>query len=160
MRRLLPAVFLVFAAAALHAAETAYVQVRETQIRENPSFVGRILAVAPYGQQLRVERKSGAWSLVSPAAGRAGGWVHSSALSAKKIALSAGSPGASGGASSQEVALAGKGINAQVEAQYRADNAALDYATIDRMEALRFSPEELALFMTQAGLAPAGGGAK
>ena len=157
MRRFFLAVFLFASAAFLYAADTAYVQVRETQIRESPSFVGRVLGTAAYGQQLRVERKSGAWSLISPAAGRPGGWVHSSALSAKKIALSAGSS-RSGGASSQEVSLAGKGFNAQVEAQYRAGNAALDYATIDRMEALKFSPEELGRFMTEAGLAPAGGG--
>ena len=139
----------------VHAADPAYVQVRETQIRENPSFVGRILATAAYGQELRVERRSGAWSRVAPAAGRPGGWVHSSALSAKKLELTAGTA-RSGGASSQEVALAGKGFNAQVEAQYRSDNAELDYAAIDRMEALRFMPEDLFRFMTEAGLKPAG----
>lgn len=156
MRRFFPILGFFFLTLGLYAAETTYVQVRETQIRETPSFVGRILATVPYGQALRVEKKTGAWNQVAPAAGRPGGWVHSSALTAKKLALSAGSSSA-GGASSQEVALAGKGFNAQVEAQYREDNQDLDYASIDRMEALHFSPQELARFMTQAGLVPAGG---
>jgi len=154
--RLFLSVCLFASAVLVHAADPAYVQVRETQIRENPSFVGRVLATAGYGQELRVERRSGAWSRVAPAAGRPGGWVHSSALSAKKLELTAGTARA-GGASSQEVALAGKGFNAQVEAQYRTDNAGLDFDTVDRMEAFRLSQEELFRFMTEAGLKPAGG---
>jgi uncharacterized protein YgiM (DUF1202 family) len=141
-----------WAAASVWAAGPMYIQVKETQVREKPSFTGRILATLNYGAQVTVSEESGAWSKVSLGAPRTQGWIHSSALTSKKLALSAGQAGTSA-ASSGEVALAGKGFNAQVEAQYKA-NTGLDFSWIDRMEKMVVSPEEALRFMADGGLAP------
>jgi len=56
------------------------------------------------------------------------------------------------------VALAGKGFNKEVEAQYK-DEKQLDYTWVDRMEGYRVSPEQVLAFL-QAGGLPVPGGAQ
>lgn len=134
----------------------AIVQVKETILRDQPSFTGKTLGVLKYGAKVSVLEEKSGWARVSAEAGKLQGWVHGSSITKKAVALS--SQGGSGtGASSSEVSLAGKGFNAQVEAQYRSQNAALDFATIDAMEKIRFKPEELKAFLADGGILPKGG---
>jgi hypothetical protein len=79
------------------------------------------------------------------------GWVNSSALTQKEIALKSGSEKVEQGASSGEVALAGKGFNADVEAQYKQDQK-LDYTWVDTMEAYKVSPQQVSSFLALGGL--------
>lgn len=65
--------------------------------------------------------------------------------------MSAGTGDAATGASSDEVALAGKGFNAQVEAKMKADGK-LDYTWVDRMAAFQVSEDQIALFRAQGKL--------
>jgi len=132
--------------------------VKETQIRATPSYMGKILGIARYGDRLEVLEKQNLWAKVTLPTGKGQGWVHLSALSTKQVALKAGDAAATGGASSGEVALAGKGFNKEVEAQYR-DETQLDYTWIDRMEGYRVSPGEILAFR-QAGGLPVEGGAQ
>ena len=143
---------------ALWAASTLMsVVVKETQIRATPSYMGKILGTAKYGEPLEVLQQQNGWAKVNLPAGKGQGWVHLSALSEKRVALKAGDAQATSGASSGEVALAGKGFNKEVEAQYRDENQ-LDYTWVDRMESFRVSPEAAAAFLQQGGVqAPAGG---
>lgn len=151
------AVFLVLAALSLWAAGAeATVQVKETILRDQPSFTGKTLGVLKYGAKVSVLEEKSGWSRVSAEGGRLQGWIHGSSITKKSLALS--SQGGSGsGASSAEVSLAGKGFNAQVEAQYRSQNAALDFAAIDAMEKVRFRPDELKAFLAEGGILPKGG---
>jgi hypothetical protein len=145
---------LLLAAAAVFSAPMSVI-VKETQIRATPSYMGKILAPARYGDRLEVLEKQSGWAKVSLPAGKGQGWVHLSALSTKQVALKAGDAAAAGGASSGEVALAGKGFNKEVEAQYR-DETQLDYAWIDRMEGYRVSAEEIQVFLRDGGLKQGG----
>jgi len=140
-------------------ADTLNVQVRTGKLREQPSFLGRIVAEVSYGDSLRILREQGEWLMARTSAGRQG-WIHSSALTDDEIVLSAGTGEVATGASGDELALAGKGFNAQVEAEYRAQNREIDFAWVDRMEKFIVSPEEMAGFLRMGQVTPPSGGAR
>ena len=133
------------------------VTVKETQVRATPSYLGRILAVLAYGDQVDVLDEQGGWARVRLP--NAEGWVHLSALSSKRIVLRSGSQDVGTGASSGEVALAGKGFNQEVEDKYKQDNQ-LDYTWVDRMGAFTVPPEEVLAFLEQGDLNMEIGGAQ
>jgi uncharacterized protein YgiM (DUF1202 family) len=133
------------------------VQVKETQIRATPSFMGKILGVLAYGDRVTVLAEQSGWARISLPSGKGEGWVSLSALTKKRVVLKSGSQEVSSGASSGEVALAGKGFNQEVEAEYR-DEKQLDYSWIDRMETFRVSPEQILAFLQQGGLPTTLGG--
>jgi hypothetical protein len=141
-------------AAAAFAQTTMSVEVRETQLRATPSFLGRVDAVLSYGDQVSVIEQSQGWARVSHS-GRTG-WVHGSALTTKRIVMQAGDVDAQRGATGSEVALAGRGFNKDVEDRYRSEQG-LDYAAIDRMEGYVVDPERLAAFLTEGQLQLPGG---
>lgn len=136
------------------AAKVMNVQVRDGQVRATPSFLGKIVGRLPYGQPVDVLREQGDWCNVSLPTGQAG-WMHRSALTDKALALASGS-GAAAGVSGKEMALAGKGFSAQVEADYRRVHGG-DYAAIDRMERIAYDPATLLAFLAQGGITPQGG---
>ncbi len=133
------------------------VKVKETQIRATPSYVGKIVAPLAYGDRVTILEKRKDWVRVSFPAKKAEGWVNLAALQDKAIVLKAGSQTIEKSASSGEVALAGKGFNADVEAKYKQDNA-LDYTWVDRMEAFKVTPQQVAAFFSLGGLSTEGGG--
>ena len=65
--------------------------------------------------------------------------------------MRAGTTDAATGVSSDEVALAGKGFNEQVEAKLRKDGT-LDYTWVDRMSAFNAGADQIAKFRTQGHL--------
>ena len=155
---ILAAALLLSAAAVFAAPKQMSVNVKETQVRATPSYMGKILAVVKYGDRLEVIQEQSGWAKVSLSGGKIQGWVSLSALQDKRIALTAGQAGSTTGASSGEVALAGKGFNKEVEAQYK-DEKQLDYTWVDRMEGYRVNPEQVLAFL-QAGGLPVPGGAQ
>jgi hypothetical protein len=157
-RRVLPAAALLLAAGlALAALPQRSVQVRTTQLRETPLFLGRIVGAASYGDRVEVIETRGDWVQVRDAAGRTG-WLHASALTEKKIVLAAGQADAETAASGQEIALAGKGFSEEVEGAYRGAHPDLDYTWVDRMAGWTISPTAAAAFVRDGGLVPAGEG--
>lgn len=157
--RLLAAALLLLAAAAAFGAEMS-VTVKQTQVRDKPSFLGKILGVLKYADRVTVvDQSNKAWVKVTGPDGKLTGWVSASALTTKKIELAAGSENVQQSASSGEVALAGKGFNETVEQQYKADGK-LDYTWVDKMEQITVTPDQLSAFVTQGGLASPEGGAQ
>jgi hypothetical protein len=84
------------------------------------------------------------------------GWINSDALTTKTIVLKAGSRRVEQTATTDEIALAGKGFNEAVENQFRSDNPNLDYAWVDRMQTFTLSPERLRAFLEEGDLTPPG----
>jgi hypothetical protein len=64
------------------------------------------------------------------------------------------------GASGEELAVAGKGFNADVEKEFKVDHADIDFTWVDTMEQMKVSPQELMSFLTEGGVQPQMGGAK
>jgi len=141
------------------AQKTMSVQVKEAQLRATPSFLGKIVARASYGERVNVAEDRGTWKRVLLPGGKAQGWVHASALTTKRIVLRAGQTDVRTSATQGEIALAGKGFNEQVEAAFQREKK-LDYTWIDRMETFRVTPEEMRAFLTAGHVTPAGEGGR
>jgi uncharacterized protein YgiM (DUF1202 family) len=133
------------------------IQVRKAEIRETPSFLGKVVTELAYGDKVSVAQPQGAWMRVTFA--NQSGWVHTSALTTKNIVMKAGD-GAQTSASSGEMALAGKGFNSDVEAKFKADHKNIDFTTVDRMEKIRIPTSALQKFADAGGLKASEGGAR
>lgn len=129
------------------------VQVKQAQVRSSPSFLGSVTGTVAYGEKVELIEDKGAWKRV--AIRKIRGWMHESALTAKTISLQAGKADTQTGATSSELALAGKGFNPKVEAEFKSNNKHLDYAAIDRMEkAYTFKPGQVQSFLKQGQVQP------
>lgn len=134
-------------------AATMSVQVKEGKVLDKPNFFGKLVKTLPYGQAVTTQGEQGAWFQLS----QGGGWIHGSALTSKTIVMQSGAGQAATGASGEEMVLAGKGFNAQVESSYRAQGLG-DYTTVDQMEKTNnFSGAELSAFLSEGALKGHGG---
>ncbi len=134
------------------------VQVKEGQLRSTPSFLGTIVCPVPYGERVEMKQKQGDWCEVKSSKNMTG-WIHQSALTTKQVVLSSGGQ-AQTAATGQEVALAGKGFNSDVEAQYKRNNARLDFTWVDRMETFTVSRNQMISFLDEGKVKPTEGGSK
>lgn len=147
-RVLLAAAALLAASAALAATVTVLVQ--ETTLRKRPQSYAPAAGTARLGQRFETEgEQSGFFKTES-------GWIHSSAVTAKKARLGGGES-VGGSATADEVTLAGKGFNAQVEKSYGAKNGDANFTAVNAMERRSASESAVLEFMRTGGLLPAGG---
>jgi hypothetical protein len=129
------------------------VQVRQGQMFSTPSFLGKVTANLAYGDKVELIEDKGAWKMVT--IHNIKGWMHESALTTKNIKLQAGKANVKTGATSSELALAGKGFNAKVEGEFKSKNKHLDYASVDRMErTFTFKPGQVQAFLKQGQVRP------
>jgi SH3-like domain-containing protein len=159
----LPVFLLVFLMASTtegDAMKMMSVQVKRGEVRATPYFLGKIVATLSYGDRVEVLGSKESWFRVSLKGKDVTGWMHASALSEKRILLKAGETDAQVAASSGELALAGKGFNADVEAEFKARNRNIDFTWIDRMQEMKVPPERIAAFLQEGGLVPAQDGGK
>jgi len=132
--------------------ETMSVQVKAGDVRSTPSFLGKVLAKLPYGSPVAVTGQRGDWVGVS--GGGVQGWMHRSALSEKRIVMKAGAANVNQYATSDELSLAGKGFSEEVEDAYKSRNPNVDFAWIDRMEAVTVSQNEMMRFLREGDVSP------
>ena len=136
------------------------VQVQTCELRATPSRLGKVVAQVKYGDRLTVQEAQGEWKKVSTPDGGTTGWVHATALTPKKIVLSAGSKDAQVAASSDEMAMAGKGFNSDVEKQFKDKNKDVDFTWVDKMETFVAQPAQMQQFLETGNVVSAKGGAK
>ncbi len=132
------------------------VQVRIAHLRATPSYLGARTASADYADQVTILQTEGEWRQVRSAKDGGEGWVHLSALSPKTIKLRADARDASSTASGEEMSLAGKGFNSEVEADFRAKNGEIDFGPIDRMQEITIGTDEMIRFMEEGAITPLG----
>jgi hypothetical protein len=111
--------------------ETIYIQQKQSLLKETPSFLGKTVVQCQYGDELKVITEKNEWKFVQY--GSKKGWVHTTATTTKKIVMQ-GSVNAPSSVTSNEVMLAGKGFNVQVESEYRKKNPNLRFDLVDKME--------------------------
>ncbi len=133
------------------------IQVKKGEIRSTPSFLGVIVARVSYGDRVYVREEKGPWVKVGMPAQNKEGWIHNSALTSKKIEFHAGATNVQTSASSDELALAGKGFSKQVENEFKEKNPNVNYAWIDRMEKFVVSEKQIKQFLKEGKLSPKGG---
>lgn len=132
------------------AADSARVIVKENAIREQCRFFAPVKAKVRYNDLLAITGKSGDWYKVTFKG--VNGCVHKSAIEQKSFKLGSLAGSAGSTASRDEVSLAGKGFNPQVEASYKGSHPDLDFRTVDTIEGFKVSSESLAEFVKGGGL--------
>ena len=133
------------------------IQVKNGDVRSSPSFMGKIVDQLKYGDQVAVQNVKGSWYFIDRPEGSTDGWMHSSALSVKKIVLNPGASDVEQAASSDEITLAGKGFNQQVENDFKSKNPQVDFAWINKMEKMTVSQNQIQAFIKEGQLSPKGG---
>ena len=151
------AMVICLAATAAAAYNLMSIQIKKGQLRTTPSFLGKIVAELNYAEQVAVLEKKEAWIKVRASAKNVEGWLHASALTSKKIILKAGAADVAQAASSDELALAGKGFSEQVEGEFKNRNPQLDYTWINQMEQMVVSQVQMEQFLKDGKLSPKGG---
>ena len=137
------------------AAQMMSVQVRTGQLRTKPAFLSKVVCNLAYGDRVALTEEQGDWRKVALTAGGKSGWMHTSALTEQVIVLNPTNKDVEAAASSDELALAGKGFNKQVEDQYRSQ-ANLDYSKVDEMEKIVVPPKYIQEFLAKGELGAGG----
>ena len=130
---------------------TMYVATRTLALKSSTSLFASTRATLQYGAQVTVLQVSGTgsaqWVEVRSAANSSqSGWTKTANLSARSIVASSGTS-----ASAQEVALAGKGFNQEIENAYKAEGN-LNYAAVDAMEQQEVDMNQLRTFIVEGRL--------
>ena len=133
------------------------VQVKKGAVRSTPSFLAKIIVKLNYGDRVVVTEEQSSWSKVDLSGAYSHGWIHSSALTSKKIILKPGASDVEQAASDDELTLAGRGFNEEVEKEFRSQNPDVDFTWIDRMEKMTVSQDQIQNFIKAGGLNPQGG---
>lgn len=149
-RALIATIVLALSAAAAYAS-TITVLVQETSLRKRAQSYAPSVGTARLGQKFESAGLESGFHKTSS------GYIHASAVTERKVKLgSADSVG--GSASSEEVTLAGKGFNAQVEKSYGDKNGSANFAAVNAMERRSVAEGALFEFLRAGGLLE--GGAK
>ena len=131
------------------AAETVRVTTRENAVRSECRFFAPVKLKVGLGDRLTVNGHKGDWLQVS--AKGVNGCIHKSAVEDRNF-TSSGRGASAGTASSDEVSLAGKGFNPQVEDSYKKSNKDLNYAAVDEIVRIQVGEKGLESFVRQGGL--------
>ena len=125
---------------------TAWVSSKTADLKSSTGFFASKRGTLQMGDQVTVLQISGSSVEVRSSANSSlSGWTAASNLSARRI-VAAGSS-----ATATEVALAGKGFSQEVEDVYKTEGN-LNYADVDRTEAITVSQDELYVFVTEGRL--------
>jgi len=136
------------AAAQVRAGGTLYVAVRTQDLKSSTGVFASTRGRLNYGDRVTVIRVSGRFVEVRSATNTSlTGWAPSANLSARQVVA-----GTTSTATAREVALAGKGFNQEVEASYRRQGN-LNYADVDRVEAITVNEADLIRFLQEGRLA-------
>lgn len=126
------------------------VQVREAIVRSSANYLASPVGTLNYGDAVNVVENQGGWCrLAAPS-----GWIPTSALTSHKVKTNPDQKFSGAGNRHDEVALAGKGFNPQVEAKYKESNPQLRaaYANVDKVETFGASEAELRQFKSAGKL--------
>jgi uncharacterized protein YgiM (DUF1202 family) len=139
--------FVTGLAAAQSAGSTLYVAVKTLTLKSGTDVFSASKGTLKYGDKVTVVRIDGKFAEVKSEANPAlTGWTSTSNFSRKQIVA-----GSKSTASAKEVALAGKGFSQEVEKSLRQNNN-LNYADVDRTEAIRVRERDVKRFMDEGQL--------
>jgi uncharacterized protein YgiM (DUF1202 family) len=125
----------------------AWVSAKTVNVKSSTGFFASTRGRLAYGDQVTVLQVNGKYAEVRASGNSVSGWVAVSNLSSKRIVAA----GSGSGASASEIALAGKGFNQEVENAYKAREN-LNYADVDKTEAIAVSQDDLYQFVTEGHL--------
>lgn len=140
--------------------KTLYVQVQQSSLRVSPSQLASVVVKVKLNDVLTVIEDKDAWKKVSTPDGKTG-WITKAAVSDKKAKMSSGGQDLTGGVAMNEQAGAAKGFSSDVEKQFKDKNKDVDFTWVDKMGAIKVTPEEMKEFLDKGKVAHSEkGGAK
>ncbi len=131
-------------------AKTVRVVTRENAVREQCRFFAPVKAKVSYGDALEVLSEEGDWFMVKFEEQE--GCIHKSAITEKTLKKKKTSTATAETTTEEEVALAGKGFNPQVEKRYREEHPDAEFANVDYIEGIEVPDEALLEFIESGGL--------
>ena len=132
--------------AQIKSGSSAWVSAKKADIKSSTGFFASTRGSLELGAEVSVLQLNGKWAEVRSATNTSlSGWMAASNLSARRI-VSSGTT-----ATASEVALAAKGFNQEVEDVYK-NSGALDYADVDKTEAITVSQDDLYKFIVEGHL--------
>jgi hypothetical protein len=146
-------VFGLMASAAL--AATIKVITQEAVIRKDKRFFAPAVTRAPYGSVIEELGREGDWIHVQYRGKE--GWVHISSVQEQKFQISSLAGGQSQETSQDEVALAGKGFNPEVEKAFREKNPKMRYDLVTQVQSSKVEEAKLQAFIRAGNLKEPGG---
>jgi len=163
-RRIVTLSLLLLAAVVLIAADQVQqrsVAVKETQVRDKPSYAGKILGKLPYTDVVQVVELPGgsSWAKVRSSAKKLEGWVSLSSLSKEgKLIIKEGDETVKTPPAGYQVSLAGKTFSEEAERETSKDKS-YNYEAVDSMEeySAGIPYAAVAAFFAQGGLTMEGG---
>jgi hypothetical protein len=143
-------ILFVFTASAALYAETVRVITKENTIRQDCRFFSPVSAKVKYGDSMDVTSKEVDWYRVR--FNEIDGCIHKSAVEEKVFKLTDLMSSSQKTASADEVALAGKGFNPQVEESFKKKRPDLDFRVVDKIETYGAKEGDLRKFIENGGL--------
>lgn len=143
-------IFLLLAVPVVVMASSAKVITQVNVIRKDCRFYAPVVGNVKYNDSLDVLSRQGDWLKVR--FGTIAGCVHKSAVEKQALAKPRLQDTGSSGASADEVTLASKGFNPQVESKYKKDNPKLRFDEVDAIESYSVAPEDFKQFAKNGGL--------
>jgi uncharacterized protein YgiM (DUF1202 family) len=136
------------AAAQVAKGGTLYAATKTVTLKSSTGFFAGTRGTLKYGERVTVLQVNGKWVEVRSASNTTlSGWTTSANMSVKQVVA-----GSSSTATAQEVALAGKGFNQEVENAYKSKGN-LNYADVDKTETVTVSETDLLKFLEEGRLA-------
>lgn len=142
--------FMVLGFPVLLYAETAKVITKMNSVREDCKFFSPVRTKVKLNDILEIISIENDWLRVK--FGGVKGCIHKSAIEEKKFDLSGLTGTQSKGASSDEVALAGKGFNPEVEKAFKGKHPELDFHKVDEIEGYKITEENIRKFIKNGEL--------
>ena len=142
-------------AANVATAASVIVITQEAMLRKDKHFFAAVVARVPHGKSLHVLGSEGDWLRVYYQ--ETYGWLHNGEVKQQVFDLSGLTAQSSGGATQDEVALAGKGFTPEVEKALRKNNPKMRFHLVDKVESSRVSNENLRVFLKKGNLKEPGG---
>jgi aconitase A len=132
--------------AQIKSGSSAWVSAKKADIKSSTGFFAGTKGSLELGAEVSVLSINGKWAEVRSVTNTSlSGWMTASNLSARRIVASGTT------ASASEVALAAKGFSQEVENAYKTEGN-LNYADVDKTEAITVSQDDLYKFVTEGHL--------
>lgn len=150
MRKVLSgALAMIFIAGAAWAASMT-VQVREVDVKSQPNYMSSSVGKLGFGSKVETSSEEGSWVRISEPSG----WIPKTSITKRSVDVNTDQKFSGRSASHDETALAGKGFNPQVEAQYKKDNPSMvsAYSKVDWLETQTIPLPVLQLFAASGKL--------
>ena len=148
MKRIILAVLIGIFAVGLvftqSAGSTMYVAVKSADLKASTGALANTVAVLSQGDRVAFLRDSGKWAEIRTEDSKTG-WILMSSITSRRVT------GSGYSATAGEIALAGKGFSPETEVEYRKNG--LDFAAVDRMEAITVPLADLVKFIEDGRLA-------